>query len=136
MKHNKLIFAIVSFIIIASFFIYIGSIITDFSQDYPGYEATLFVALLSSYFPTCAAILGGAYFVKYLIERKKNNSKLSHAINISRVSLSVLVFFAWLFHYFYQNAYFMINTILGATILALFAAELIIWLVSLKKKNV
>ena len=135
MKHNKLIFAIVSFIIIACFFIYIGSIITDFTADYPGHGATLVLALLSAYFPNCAAWLGGVYFVKYIIERKKNHSKASHAINISRASVSLLVFFAWLFSYFYKDVYFTVNTILGSIILALFAAELVMWLVSLKKKN-
>ena len=135
MKHNKLIFAILSFIIIAFFFIYIGSVITDFSASYPGHEVSLFGALLTAYYPACAAWLGGAYFVKYMIERKKNECKLSHVINISRASMSLLVFFAWFFKYFFTNAYYTVNSILGAIILALFAAELVLWLVSLKKKN-
>ena len=133
MKHNKLIFAILAFIIIACFFIYIGSIITEFSANYPGHEKTLFLALLSAYFPAGAAILAGSYFVKYMIERKKNKSKLSHAINISRAALALLVFFAWFFKYFIQNVYFVINTTLGGLIIVLLLAELIIWLVSLKK---
>ena len=135
MKHNKLIFAILAFIVIACFFIYVGSIITDFSASYPGHEWSLFVALVASYFPACSAILGGIYFIKYLVERKKNTSKVSHVINISRAITSTLVFFAWFFHYFYQDAYFTVKAILGAIILALFAAELATWLVSLKKKN-
>lgn len=134
MKHNKLIFAILTFIILACFFIYIGSIITDFSANYPGHEWTLFLALLTSYFPGCAAIIAASYFVKYMIERKKNNNKLSHAINISRAVCALLVLIAWIFHYFFMNAYFVVNTILGVLIIVLFVAELVIWLVSLKKK--
>lgn len=135
MKHNKLIFAIITFIIIACFFIYIGALITDFSASYPGHEWTLFLALLSAYFPACSAIVAGSYFIKYMIERKKNNSKASHVINISRAACAILVFFAWFFHYFFQNIYFVINVTLGGLILALFAAELVLWLVSTKKKN-
>ena len=135
MKHNKLIFAILAFIIIACFFIYIGSIITEFSANYPGHEWTLFLALFSSYFPTGAAIVAGSYFIKYMIERKKNNSKSSHVINISRAACAILVFFAWFFKFFIKNVYFVINMSLGILILVLFAAELILWLVSLKKKK-
>ena len=135
MRHNKLIFAILAFIIIAAFVIYIGSIITDFSANYPGHEWSLFKALFSSYYANCAAIVAGAYFIKYLIELKKNHNKLSHAINISRASVAALVFFAWLFHFFFQEAYFTVKMVLGLILVALFAAELVIWLISLKKKK-
>ena len=135
MKHNKLIFAILTFIIIAAFVIYIGSIVTDFSAKYPGHEWSLFKALFSAYYANCAAIVAGAYFIKYLIELKQNHNKLSHAINISRASTAALVFFAWLFSYFFQEAYFTVKMVLGLIIVALFAAELAIWVISLKKKN-
>ena len=134
MKNNNLIFAILSFIVIACFFIYIGSIITSFSANYPGHEASLFIALLSSYYPQCVAILSAMYFVKYMIECDYKTTAL-HIINLSRAYVSVWVFYAWLFKYFLGESYYMVNTTVGAIILALFAAELVIWLVSLKKKN-
>ena len=134
MKHNKLVFAILAFIILAVFFIYIGSILTEY--PFPGHEKTLFLALFTSYVPICAALEAFLYDVKYFIELKKNKKLSTHIFNISRGVLGLAAVALYVFKAFIQsNIYFAIVLSICGIIAALFAAELVMWLVSLKNKK-
>ena len=137
MKHNKLIFAILAFIVIASMFVYVGSIYAEYTGQGYSSNPSLFVALVGRYFPAFAAVVGGLYFIKYMIERKqRSNGVVVTSINLSRALLSALVFFAWFFSYFIDPVnYVKIKGVLGYFILALFAVELGIWAVSLINKK-
>ena len=133
-KNNKWIFAILAFIIIAFTLIYIGSIVTEFSANYPGHEMSLFGALLLSYFPNTAALVAVLYFVKFMIERGDNDDGVWNVINIVRSCLGAGLLVLYVFRAIIP-AYAAVSLVVGILITVLFAVELTIWLVGLRKNK-
>lgn len=134
MKNNKWIFAILAFVIVAFTLIYIGSIVTDYTSNYPGHEFSLFGALLVAYFPTTVSLVAVLYFVKYCLERATNQNASWQIINLLRSFLGIVMTIVYPFKALVPQ-YAIISLIVGGVIAALFAAELVMWLVSLGKKK-
>ena len=134
MKNNKWIFAILAFVIVACTLIYIGSIVTEYTASYPGHELSLFGALLVSYFPTTMSLIAVLYFVKYILERSVNQNAAWQIINIARSFIGIVMTVFYPFKSLVPQ-YATISLIVGGIIAALFAAELVMWLVSLGKKK-
>ena len=133
-KNNKWIFAILAFIIVAFTLIYIGSIVTEFSANYPGHEMSLFAALLVSYFPNTMALVALLYFVKFMIERADREDTVWSLNNIVRSCLGAGLLVLYVFRGLVP-AYATISLAVGILITLLFATELTIWLVGIAKNK-
>lgn len=135
MKNNKWIFAILAFVIVAFTLINIGATVNTVVQDHPEHLKTLFVATSLMYFPIGAGLIAISYFVKYIMERKQNENVSWHIINLIRAFLGICIVLIQPFKKSIPNCYDLSARIVGGIIVALFAAELVMWLVSLGKKK-
>ena len=132
MKHNKITFGVLAFIITCVLLINVGALVTKNLQFFPDHEISMFVMLLGyMFFPLSMAWNSALYFVKYLLEIKKNHKKMSHVINIVRATLGITMLV--LSYVGILPVAHPIALAISGVIFALFVAELVIFFKGLKK---